>query len=51
MLMGKIYTAVCEARGASDNSRVAIFGTVVFTPLFLLFAVAAENLFYKTLPK
>ncbi len=51
MLMGRIYTAVSAARGASDTSKVAIFGAVVFTPLFLLLTVLAENLCYGFRPR
>lgn len=36
MIMGSIYTAVSHAYGYSSGSRVAIFGAVIFTPLFLL---------------
>lgn len=36
MVMGKIYTVCSLAAGSDDGSRVAIFGALVFTPLFLL---------------
>ncbi len=38
LLMGKIFTLVANATGSTNGSTVAIFGAVIFTPLFLLFA-------------
>lgn len=35
-LMGKIYTAVSHLVGAKGGSAVAIFGAVIFTPIFLM---------------
>lgn len=40
MLMGQIYTAASHAVGESETSYVAIFGAVVFTPGFLMTALA-----------
>lgn len=36
MIMGKIYTAVAAPLGDTNGSNVAIFGAVVFTPIFLI---------------
>ena len=43
MLMGMIYTAAARRAGVNDVSFVAIFGAVIFTPFFLLAALAAER--------
>ena len=35
MIMGNTYTALMTAKGFNVNSNVAIFGAVIFTPLFM----------------
>lgn len=47
MLMGKIYTAFCAARGFNGVSAVAIFGAVVFAPIFMLIFFILEKSDYK----
>ncbi len=36
MIMGSIYTAAAKHLGSNEVSRVAIFGAVIFTPIFLV---------------
>ncbi len=38
LLIGKIYSAVMRANGLPDSSSVAIFGAVIFTPIFMTIA-------------
>ena len=44
LIMGKIYTAICVIHNVDDNSRVAIFGAVIFTPLMLTATAAVDKL-------
>ena len=43
MIMGKIYTAAAKHFGSDEGSRVAIFGAVIFTPLFLLITLKLQK--------
>lgn len=36
LIMGKVFTVISSSLGLEQSSRVAIFGAVMFTPLFLL---------------
>lgn len=47
MLMGKIYTAFCRSHGFNGVSAVAIFGAVVFAPIFMLVFFILEKSDYK----
>ena len=47
LAMGNIYSAVCVLVGADDESNVAIFGAVVFTPLMLLVTALIEKAVLK----
>ena len=47
LIMGSIYSAVSHARGVDETSRVAIFGALVFTPLFLIATAAIEKKLQK----
>ena len=51
MIMGRIYTAIAAARGSGDESKVAIFGAVIFTPLFLIISMMIENLGRRLMKK
>ncbi len=44
MIMGSIYSSAAAARGSGDMSKVAIFGAVIFTPLFLVLTMILENI-------
>ncbi len=44
MIMGRIYSTVAAAKGSGDISKVAIFGAVIFTPIFLIISMILENL-------
>lgn len=43
-IMGRIYTAICAAENIDDNSRLAIFGAVLFAPVLILLTVFIEKL-------
>ena len=38
VIMGKVFSAISKSLGLNQYSSVAIFGAVIFTPIFLLFA-------------
>ncbi len=47
-IMGRIFTAICSAININDSSRLAIFGAVLFAPLFILLTVAIEKMIFRT---
>ena len=51
MIMGSVYSSAAAARGSGDMSKVAIFGAVIFTPLFLIISLLLENLGRRLLKK
>ncbi len=51
IIMGNIYSSAAAARGSGDISKVAIFGAVIFAPIFLIISVILENLGRRLLKK
>ncbi len=51
MIMGSVYSSAAAARGSGDMSKVAIFGAVIFTPIFLIVSMLLENLGRRLLKK
>ncbi len=45
--MGILYTNISKAHHVEEESRVAIFGAVVFTPLLLMATVAVEKIIVR----
>lgn len=51
LIMGKIFTLISESLGLSQSSSVAIFGAVIFTPLFLILGfIVTEKLLVAVKP-
>lgn len=51
LIMGKVFTVISESLGLEQSSSVAIFGAVMFTPLFLLlFFAITEKLLVAVKP-
>lgn len=50
-IMGRFYTAICVAKNIDDNSRLAIFGAVLFAPLLILLTVLIEKWFLHSILK
>lgn len=51
LIMGKIFTLVSRSLGFEQSSSVAIFGAVIFTPLFLLLGfIISEKLLMAVKP-
>ncbi len=51
LIMGKIFSLISAALGFEQSSRVAIFGAVIFTPLFLLLGfIITEKLLMAVKP-
>ena len=50
-IMGRIYTAICMAKNIDDNSRLAIFGAVLFAPVLILLTVLIEKWFLRKFAK
>lgn len=42
-IMGRIFTAICVALEVREQSRLAIFGAVIFAPLLILLTVDIEK--------
>lgn len=50
MIMGEIYTTISFAKGIIFESKVAIFGAMIFTPILLLLTALIEKIIVSKIP-